>query len=141
MPHPAGSLILTPHPGEMARLTGLTAAEIAADPAGVAARYAEQWDCTLVLKGHRTLIAAPDGRMWQNTTGNAGLSRGGSGDVLAGMISGLSACGLPAPEAAACAVWLHGAAADCAADRLGQYGMLPHDILTDLGSLFAQHYR
>ena len=141
MPHPAGNLILTPHPGEMARLTGLTAAEIAADPAGVAARYAEQWDCTLVLKGHRTLIAAPDGRMWQNTTGNAGLSRGGSGDVLAGMTSGLAACGLPAPEAAACAVWLHGAAADCTADRLGQYGMLPHDLFTDLGDLFSRHYR
>ncbi len=141
MPRPAGSLILTPHPGEMSRLTGLTAAEIAADPAGIAARYAERWECTLVLKGHRTLIAAPDGRMWQNTTGNAGLSRGGSGDVLAGMVSGLSACGLPAPEAAACAVWLHGAAADRTADRLGQYGMLPHDLLTDLGQIFAEHYR
>ncbi len=141
MPRPAGSLILTPHPGEMSRLTGLTAAEIAADPAGIAARYAERWECTLVLKGHRTLIGAPDGRMWQNTTGNAGLSRGGSGDVLAGMVSGLSACGLPAPEAAACAVWLHGAAADRTADRLGQYGMLPHDLLTDLGQIFAEHYR
>ena len=141
MPRPAGSLILTPHPGEMSRLTGLAAAEIAADPAGIAARYAERWECTLVLKGHRTLIAAPDGRMWQNTTGNAGLSRGGSGDVLAGMVSGLSACGLPAPEAAACAVWLHGAAADRTADRLGQYGMLPHDLLTDLGQIFAEHYR
>ena len=141
MPRPAGSLILTPHPGEMSRLTGLSAAEIAADPAGIAARYAERWECTLVLKGHRTLIAAPDGRMWQNTTGNAGLSRGGSGDVLAGMVSGLSACGLPAPEAAACAVWLHGAAADRTADRLGQYGMLPHDLLTDLGQIFAEHYR
>ena len=141
IPRPAGSLILTPHPGEMSRLTGLTAAEIAADPAGIAARYAERWECTLVLKGHRTLIAAPDGRMWQNTTGNAGLSRGGSGDVLAGMVSGLSACGLPAPEAAACAVWLHGAAADRTADRLGQYGMLPHDLLTDLGQIFAEHYR
>ena len=141
IPRPAGSLILTPHPGEMSRLTGLSAAEIAADPAGIAARYAERWECTLVLKGHRTLIAAPDGRMWQNTTGNAGLSRGGSGDVLAGMVSGLSACGLPAPEAAACAVWLHGAAADRTADRLGQYGMLPHDLLTDLGQIFAEHYR
>lgn len=141
MPRPAGRLILTPHPGEMSRLTGLTAAEIAADPAGIAAHYAERWECTLVLKGHRTLIAAPDGRMWQNTTGNAGLSRGGSGDVLAGMVSGLSACGLPAPEAAACAVWLHGAAADRTADRLGQYGMLPHDLLTDLGQIFAEHYR
>ena len=141
LPRPVGSLILTPHLGEMSRLTGLTMADIAADPAGTATRFAAKWGCTLVLKGHRTLIAAPDGRLWQNTTGNAGLSRGGSGDVLAGMVSGLAACGLPAPEAAACAVWLHGAAADRTAKRLGQYGMLPHDILTDLGEIFAEHDR
>ena len=138
---PAGSLILTPHPGEMARLTGLAPAEIAADRPGVAARYAGAWGCTLVLKGHRTIVAAPDGRLWLNTTGNAGLARGGSGDVLAGMTAGLAACGLPAPEAAACAVWLHGAAADRTALRLGQYGMLPHDILADLGAIFAENYR
>ena len=143
LPRPAAGfeLILTPHPGEMARLTGLAPAEIAADRPGVAARYAEMWGCTVVLKGHRTLIAAPDGRLWQNTTGNAGLARGGSGDVLAGMTAGLAACGLPAPEAAACAVWLHGAAADRCARRLGQYGMLPHDLLADLGAIFAENYR
>ncbi len=140
-PRPAAGLILTPHPGEMARLTGLSAQEIAADRPGVAARFAREWNCTLVLKGHCTIVAAPDGRLWQNTTGNPGLSRGGSGDVLAGMTAGLAACGLPAPEAAACAVWLHGAAADRAAERLGQYGMLPHDILTDLCALFAENYR
>lgn len=143
LPRPAAGfeLILTPHPGEMARLTGLAPAEIAADRPGVAARYAEMWGCTVVLKGHHTLIAAPDGRLWQNTTGNAGLARGGSGDVLAGMTAGLAACGLPAPEAAACAVWLHGAAADRCARRLGQYGMLPHDLLADLGAIFAENYR
>ena len=83
----------------MARLTGLAPAEIAADRPGVAARYAGAWGCTLVLKGHRTIVAAPDGRLWLHTTGNAGLARGGSGDVLAGMTAGLAACGLPAPEA------------------------------------------
>src|SRR5699024_12422293 len=62
-PRPAGSLIVTPHPGEMARLTGLAPAEIAADRPGVAARYAGAWGCTLVLKGHRTIVAAPDGRL------------------------------------------------------------------------------
>ncbi|OUN75716.1 NAD(P)H-hydrate dehydratase [Faecalibacterium sp. An58] len=142
MPLPAsGSLIVTPHPGEMARLTGLPAERIAADRPGVASRFAAQWGCTVVLKGHRTLIAAPDGRLWQNTTGNPGLARGGSGDVLAGMIAGLAACGLDAPAAAACGVWLHGAAADRTAARLGQYGMLPHDILADLGGLFAENGR
>ncbi len=141
LPRPAGALILTPHPGEMARLSGLTMAEIAADRPGTAARFAREWGCTLVLKGHRTVVAAPDGRLWLNTSGNPGLARGGSGDVLAGMTAALAACGLPAPEAAACAVWLHGAAADRTAGRLGQWGMLPHDILTDLGQLFAENGR
>ena len=143
LPRPAAGhdLVLTPHPGEMARLTGLPVAAIQADRPGAAARCAAQWGCTVVLKGHRTLVAAPDGRLWQNDTGNPGLARGGSGDVLAGMTAGLAACGLPGPIAAACAVWLHGAAADRCALRLGQYGMLPHDLLADLGALFAEHDR
>ena len=142
LPRPAsGHLILTPHPGEMARLTGLPVAGIEAGRPGVAARYAKLWGCTVVLKGHHTVVAAPDGRLWRNATGNAGLARGGSGDVLAGMTAGLAACGLPAPEAAACAVWLHGAAADRCAARRGQYGMLPHDLLTDLGAIFAENDR
>ena len=82
LPRPAGSLILTPHPGEMARLTGLPVAEIEANRPGVAAQYARAWGCTIVLKGHRTIVAAPDGRLWRNATGNAGLARGGSGDEI-----------------------------------------------------------
>ena len=81
--------ILTPHPGEMARLTGLTVAQVQADRPGIAARYASQHRCVLVLKGSGTIAAAPDGRLWKNTTGNPGLSRGGSGDILAGMIAAL----------------------------------------------------
>ena len=73
--------------------------------------------------------------------GNPGLARGGSGDVLAGMTAALLACGLPAYEAAACAVYLHGAAADRAAAALGEYGMLPHDILSQLGRIFAENHR
>ena len=111
MLHPQGELILTPHPGEMARLTGHSAAEINADREGMALRYAKAWNAVVVLKGAHTVIAGPDGRCAVNPTGNPGLSRGGSGDVLAGMISALLACGLPAFEAAACAVYLHGAAA------------------------------
>ena len=76
-----------------------------------------------------------------NPTGNPGLARGGSGDVLAGMLAALLACGLPAYEAAACAVYLHGAAADRAAAKCGEYGMLPHDILPELGALFAENQR
>ena len=141
MPRPAGKLIVTPHPGEMARLTGLPAAEINADREGTALRYAKAWNAVVVLKGSRTVVAAPDGRVCVNPTGNPGLARGGSGDVLAGMTAALLACRLPAYEAAACAVYLHGAAADRAAAKHGEYGMLPHDILPELGALFAEKER
>lgn len=140
-PHPAGELIVTPHPGEMARLTGLSAAQINADREGTALRCAQAWNAVVVLKGARTVVAAPDGRVCVNPTGNPGLSRGGSGDVLAGMTAALLACRLPAYEAAACAVYLHGAAADRAAAVHGEYGMLPHDILPELGRMFAEHQR
>jgi len=143
LPRPAGGapLVLTPHPGEMVRLSGLAPDEIAASRSTVAAGFARANNCVLVLKGHRTVTAAPDGRICKNTTGNPGLARGGSGDILAGMIAGLLAQGLDAYDAAACAVWLHGAAADGAAQRMGQYGMLPHDIFYDLERLFAQNGR
>ena len=140
-PHPAGELVVTPHPGEMARLTGLSAAVLAADREGIALRYAKAWNAVVVLKGARTVVASPDGRVCVNPTGNPGLARGGSGDVLAGMLAALLACGLPAYQAAACAVYLHGAAADRAAAKRGEYGMLPHDILPELGALFAENQR
>ena len=134
---PGLPLILTPHPGEMARLCGLTIAEVNAGREGIAAGYARAEDCVVVLKGHRTIVAGPQGEVFVNPTGNPGLSRGGSGDILAGMIAGLAAQGLPPLDAAVCGVWLHGAAADQCAKRLGQYGMLPHDLFADLGALFA----
>lgn len=141
VPHPAGELILTPHPGEMSRLTGLSTSALAADREGAACRFAREWNAVVVLKGAGTVVAAPDGRCCVNTTGNPGLSRGGSGDALAGMTAALLACGLPAYEAAACAVYLHGAAADRAAALRGEYGMLPQDLFAQLGRLFAEHHR
>ena len=141
LPRPAKELILTPHPGEMSRLTGLSVEAVQADREGVARRYAAQWNAVVVLKGARTVVAAPDGRVCGNPTGNPGLARGGSGDVLAGMMSALLACGLSACEAAACAVWLHGAAADRAARQKGEYGMLPQDIFAHLGQMFAENDR
>lgn len=141
LPRPAKELILTPHPGEMSRLTGLSVEAVQADREGVARRYAAQWNAVVVLKGARTVVAAPDGRVCVNPTGNPGLARGGSGDVLAGMTSALLACGLSAYEAAACAVWLHGAAADRAARQKGEYGMLPQDIFVHLGQMFAENDR
>lgn len=141
LPRPAQELILTPHPGELSRLTGLSVEAVQADREGVARRYAAQWNAVVVLKGARTVVAAPDGRVCVNPTGNPSLARGGSGDVLAGMMSALLACGLSAYEAAACAVWLHGAAADRAARQKGEYGMLPQDIFVHMGQMFAENDR
>ena len=141
LPRPAKELILTPHPGEMSRLTGLSVEAVQADREGIARRYAAQWNAVVVLKGARTVVAGPDGRVCINPTGNPGLARGGSGDVLAGMTSALLACGLSAYDAAACAVWLHGAVADRAAARRGEYGMLPQDIFPQLGRMFAENDR
>ena len=141
VPHPTGELILTPHPGEMSRLTGRSTSVLAADREDAACRFAREWNAVVVLKGAGTVVAAPDGRCCVNTTGNPGLSRGGSGDALAGMTAALLACGLPAYEAAACAVYLHGAAADRAAALRGEYGMLPQDLFAQLGRLFAEHHR
>lgn len=130
--------VLTPHPGEMARLLGCTVAEVQADRENAARQCAQDRGCVVVLKGSGTLIAAPDGRLYINHTGNPGLSRGGSGDVLAGMLAALMAQGLPAYEAAACAVWLHGAAADRCAARSSMMTMLPHDLLQDLAGIVRE---
>lgn len=137
----AGRLIITPHPGEMAKLTGLAVPQILQMPAEVAVGYARRSQAVVVLKGHRTLIASPDGQLYENRTGNAGLARGGSGDILTGIIAGLAAQGLSPLDAALCGVWLHGSAADRCAGRLSMMGMLPSDILTDLGQLFLQNGR
>ena len=122
--------ILTPHDGEFARLTGKTLREIASsERLGLASRFACEHGCILVLKGHRTLVALPDGQMLVNTSGCSALSKGGSGDVLAGMIVSLLGQHIMPLEAAAAAAWLHGAAADLAARELGEYGMVPEDLL------------
>ncbi len=137
----AGRLILTPHPGEMARLCHCAVRGVTADPAALAQKTAERLSAVVVLKGHRTYVAAPDGAVYENRTGNAGLARGGSGDVLAGMIAGLAAQGLSPLEAAVCGVYLHGLAADRCAARLSQQGMLPEDILADLCTIFLEKER
>ena len=134
-------LILTPHPGEMARLMGMTTGQVQADRTGVAQCLARQTDAVVVLKGHRTVIASPDGRVAENPTGNPGMATGGSGDVLAGIIGSLVAQGLSPYDAAVCGVYLHGAAGDVAAQRYSQRGMLPTDLIEELGSLFLQFER
>ncbi len=140
-PHPKGELIVTPHPGEMSRLTGIPIADFnrtTEQRAEIARRYAEAWNAVVVLKGAGTIIASPDGRVRVNPTGNPGLARGGSGDVLAGMTAALLACKLPAFDAASCAIYLHGVAADRASQTHGEYGMLPHDLFPALGNIFAE---
>lgn len=129
-------LILTPHPGEMARLTGLSIPEIQADRENVARRFADEHGVTVVLKGHDTVVASPGEPVLHNPTGNPGMATGGSGDVLAGMIASFLAQGMTAREAAMCGVFLHGAAGDRAAQRLSQHAMLPTDLIDELGALF-----
>lgn len=134
--------ILTPHPGEAARLLHTTVGEVQADREEAVRRLAEEYDCVAVLKGNGTLITAPGEGIWRNTTGNAGLARGGSGDILAGLTAGLLAAGWRQGrtdlEAAMAAVWLHGAAADRCAKRRSMTAMLPQDIFEDLGTLLAE---
>jgi NAD(P)H-hydrate epimerase len=128
--HPARTRILTPHPGEMARLTGKTTADIQADRIGVARAYATAHGVTLVLKGQRTVIAFPDGRAWINPTGTPAMGKGGSGDILTGLIAGLVAQ-FPerADQAVAAAVYLHGLAGQFGAQALGDKGLLATDLL------------
>ena len=122
--------ILTPHDGEFARLGGI----IGEDRMAAAAALAEDLGCVVLLKGHETCVTdGTDGYI--NPTGNPGMAVGGSGDVLAGVITALLGAGLPPLEAAACGAWLHGAAGDRCAAELGQYGMLPTDMLSALPRL------
>ncbi len=122
--------ILTPHDGEFARLGGV----MGEDRMAAAAALADDLGCVVLLKGHETCITdGTDGYI--NPTGNPGMAVGGSGDVLAGVITALLGAGLPPLEAAACGAWLHGAAGDRCASELGQYGMLPTDMLSALPRL------
>lgn len=129
-------LVLTPHPGEMARLLNTTVDEVQRNREEIARRFADEYGVILALKGHRTLVAAPARALMQNETGNAGMATGGSGDVLAGIIGSLTAQGLDPYYATVCGVYLHGAAGDRAAARLSQHAMLPSDTVEELGGLF-----
>jgi NAD(P)H-hydrate epimerase len=124
--------ILTPHPGEMARLTGLGLKEIESDRERVASEFARHWKQVVVLKGAFTIIAAPDGRSILLPFANPALATAGSGDVLAGTIVAMRAQGLPAYEAAICGAYLHGAAGEVAHREIGSAGGLAGDLLMHL---------
>ncbi|WP_248924185.1 NAD(P)H-hydrate dehydratase [Paenibacillus hamazuiensis] len=125
--------VLTPHPGEMARLAGIGTREVQRDRIGLARRYAMQHGVTLVLKGARTVCAAPSGEAYVGSTGNAGMATAGAGDVLAGVIGALLAQGLSAVQAAALGVYAHGAAGDrAAAGRRSAGSLIAGDIIAEL---------
>ena len=123
--------ILTPHPGEMARLIGLTADEVNQDRIYIARQSAIEWGSIIILKGARTVVAFPDGEVYINSSGNAGMATGGAGDVLTGVIAGLIGQGLSSHEAALAGVYIHGLAGDIVA-RSGMIGMIASDIIKAL---------
>ena len=131
-------LVITPHPGEMAKLLGVSIDDVQANRVNVAAGFARQTNVVVVLKGAGTIIATPDGRITVNSTGNPGMSTGGSGDVLSGMIATLLAQGLPPAAAAACAVWIHGRAGDIAAEKGSQVSLLAGDISTNIAYAYQE---
>jgi len=133
------SAILTPHPGELARLMDQEVSAIEADRVGIARKSARDWGVVLVLKGVPTVTALPSGELFINSTGNSGLATGGSGDVLTGLIAGLIAQGMAPEEAAPTGVYLHGLLADRLKPKLGERAMLPRDLLAVMPHVLKEY--
>lgn len=130
--HSDFGFVLTPHPGEMSRLTGLSIASIQKDRVKGAKTYAKKWNAVVVLKGHKTVVAAPTGKTYINTTGNPGMASGGVGDVLTGVIAAFIAQGFSLFDAAKAGVFVHGLAGDMAKKEKGEYGLIASDIVCHL---------
>jgi NAD(P)H-hydrate epimerase len=136
------SLVITPHPGEMARLLGSNAAAVQRDRINIARSFAGEHELIVVLKGHRTLVAAPDGEVWVNATGNPGMATGGTGDVLTGMVAGLIAQNPQRIfEAALAAIYLHGLAGDVARESMGEHSLTATDLVKSLPEAFRRAHR
>ncbi len=131
-------LVLTPHPGEMSRLVGMSTVEVQKDRISVARKFAAEHECIVVLKGHRTLIALPDGTVWVNTTGNPGMATGGTGDVLTGMVAGMMAQTKDVAMAVRAAVYLHGLAGDVAREKMGEASLIAGDLIANLPEAFKR---
>ena len=133
------ALVITPHPGEMARLMGSTMGEIQKNRLDVARGFAREHELIVVLKGHRTLIADPDGTVWVNTTGNPGMATGGTGDILTGMVAGVMA---QRPDrifdAVIAAVYLHGLAGDIARESIGEQCLIATDLVKALPEAYSR---
>ena len=140
LPRPAGAgeVVLTPHPGEMAGLLGIPIKEVQADRKGIALRTAKKLNAVVVLKGHRTAVASPAGRVYLNSTGNPGMATAGMGDVLTGAIAALIGQGADAFHAAVAGVYLHGLAGDLAAKKVGQISLTAGDLLAHLPAAFQR---
>ncbi len=121
--------VVTPHPGEMARLIGVSTEQVQKNRLSVARQFAVEWNVVTVLKGYRTVVACPDETVYINMTGNPGMATAGAGDVLTGIITGLSGQGMELSQAAVAGIYLHGLAGDKAAEELGEYGLTATDIL------------
>lgn len=132
-----GEVILTPHPGEMARLIGEDIEYVNRNRIECAKTFAMEYCCVVVLKGDRTVVASPNGDVFVNSTGNTALSKGGSGDVLAGVIASLAAQGVTPIKAACIGVYAHGKAAENLVSRYGVHGMLPHDLPEEIGRILG----
>lgn len=134
-------VVLTPHAGEMAHLTGIAKDDILAAPEVHAARAAQRWNAVVALKGARTVISSPEGERWQHEGGNIGLGTSGSGDALAGIIAGLAARGASLTQAACWGVALHALAGDKLAGRFGSLGYLAREIADEIPALMQQAAR
>lgn len=133
------TLVITPHPGEMARLAGLSIADVQKDRLGVARKFARERELIVALKGHRTLVVRADGDVWVNMTGNPGMATGGTGDILTGMVAGMIA---QHPKGAfgavLAAVHLHGLAGDVMCEREGEHSLVATDLLRGLPEAFRR---
>ena len=133
------TLVITPHPGEMARLTGSSIADVQKDRLAVARKFAREHELIVVLKGHRTLVVRPDGGAWANTTGNPGMATGGTGDILTGMVAGMLAQhNKNAFMAVLAAVHLHGLAGDVMREGVGEHSLVATDLLRGLPEAFRR---
>ncbi len=133
------TLVITPHPGEMARLAGMSIPDVQKDRLGVARKFAREHELIVVLKGHRTLVVRPDGEAWVNTTGNPGMSTGGTGDILTGMVAGMIAQNpKDAFAATMAAVHLHGLAGDVMRESVGEHSLVATDLLRGLPEAFRR---
>jgi NAD(P)H-hydrate epimerase len=131
-------VVLTPHPGEMARLMGTTAADVQKDRIRCARDFSKKYNVHVVLKGAGTIIAHPDGKVFINPTGNPGMASGGMGDVLTGIIAGFMTQGHSPEFAAHAGVYLHGAAADFLAKNTGPFGYLATDVMNALPEMIKK---